>query len=732
MKPGGRQISAVRQQRRSGIPRIPFANRSALAFAALVLASTGTRAADPPGTAVAAATAETLPDVVVSATRSEQRRFDAPAAVDSVPVDPLRSATPLVNLSEVLAGVPGVAVRDRQNYSQDLQLAVRGFGTRSTFGVRGVRLYVDGIPATMPDGQGQASTADLANASRVEVLRGPFAQMYGNASGGVVQVFTPDPPKDGFSGRASTGFGSDGQWQAGIALAGGNDRLGGSLDAWTYQTDGYRDHSAARRYQLNAKVVAQPASGTRVTGQFNYFNQPLAQDPLGLTPAQADANPRQAVSAATQFDTGKNVEQTQAGVVVDHQLTGTDSLSARLYGGTRNLYQRLGFSGAAPNSAGGIVDLDRSYGGAALSWSRRTTTAAGLPLLWSAGLEANGMRDGRNGYVNQNGTQGALRRDETNTATDLGAFAQFDWSFHPAWQLVGGVRASRVRLGIDDHFINAASPDDSGSATYSNVSPVLGVVWHALDSLNVYANLGRGFETPTLTEVAYGPGGVGSNLGLQASTSRQGEIGIKWQAAGQRLEAALFDADSHDEVVPQSNNAGRTVYQNVSGVHRRGFELGWRGGFLGEVGTPGKGGGSRIEAGLAYTWLDAYFGDSFVNAQGQTVAAGNRLPGTARHSLGADLSWRPAAPLTLGAEMRVDSRVYADDLNTQAAPGYAVFNLRAGYEFRIGPTRLYVFGRIDNLTDRRYIGSVIVNEANGRYFEPAPGRRFFVGLRAAL
>ncbi|MBP0632602.1 TonB-dependent receptor [Cupriavidus sp. AcVe19-1a] len=728
MRPGGTQPLSATHQRR---PCLRRPAPRALALAALVLTCGGVRAADPPDSAVAAGTAETLPDIVVTATRSEQRRFDAPAAVDSVPVDPLRSATPLVNLSEVLAGVPGVAVRDRQNYSQDLQLAVRGFGTRSTFGVRGVRLYVDGIPATMPDGQGQASTADLANAGRVEVLSGPFAQMYGNASGGVVQVFTPDPPKDGFTARASTGFGSDGQWQAGVALAGGNERLGGSLDAWTYQTDGYRDHSAARRYQLNARVVAQPASGTRVIGQFNYFNQPLAQDPLGLTRAQADANPRQAVPAATQFDTGKNVEQAQAGVVVEHQLSDIDSLTGRLYGGTRNLYQRLGFSGAAPTSSGGIVDLDRIYGGGALSWSRRTT-ANGLPLLWTAGVEANGMRDGRNGYVNQDGSQGALRRDETNTATDLGAFAQADWTFHPDWQVVGGVRASRVRLGIDDQFITAASPDDSGTATYSNVSPVLGLVWHALDSLNVYANLGRGFETPTLTEVAYGPGGVGSNLGLRASTSRQGEIGIKWQADGQRLEAALFDADSHDEVVPQSNNAGRTVYQNVNGVRRRGFELGWRGGFLGQVGTPGQGGGSRIEAGLAYTWLDAYFGDAFINAQGQTVAAGNRLPGTARHSVSADLAWRPLAPLTLGAEMRVDSRVYADDLNTQAAPGYAVFNLRAGYEFRLGPTRVYLFGRIDNVTDRRYIGSVIVNEANGRYFEPAPGRRFFIGLRAAL
>jgi len=665
---------------------------------------------------------KTLPDVVVSASRTEQRQFDAPAAVNSIAVDPFTAPSPLVNLSELTLTVPGIAVRDRQNYAQDLQIAVRGFGSRSTFGVRGARLYIDGIPATMPDGQGQASTFDLANASRVEVLRGPFAQMYGNASGGVVQVFTPDPPKSGFTGRASTGFGSDGQWQAGVALAGGNDKLGGTLDAWTYQTDGYRDHSAARRYQLNAKVVAQPTTATRITGQFNYFNQPLAEDPLGLTRAQADANPRQAVPAATQFHTGKDVAQTQAGVVVEHQLTDRDSLNFRLYGGGRQLTQRLGFSGAAPASSGGIVDLDRTYGGGALSWTRKTT-ANGLPLQWTAGIEANGMRDARHGFVNDDGQQGALRRDETDQAADYGAYAQFNWTVHPAWELVGGMRASVVRLRIDDHYVTVASPDDSGTSTYHNVSPVLGVVWHAHDTLNVYANLGRGFETPTLTEVAYGPGGVGANLGLQASTSRQGEIGVKWQSGGQRLEAALFDADSHDEIVPVSNNGGRTVYQNVNGVRRRGVELGWRGSF---------GAAQRWGAGLGYTYLDAFFGDAYVNPQGMQVAAGNRLPGTARHSLGAEVTYRPLAPLMVGVEARADSQVYADDLNTQAAPGYMVVNLKAGYEFKAGRTRMYLFGRIDNVADRRYIGSVIVNEANGRYFEPAAGRRFFVGLRASM
>jgi len=468
--------------------------------------------------------------------------------------------------------------------------------------------------------------------------------------------------------------------------------------------------------------VAQPTTSTKITGQFNYFSQPLAEDPLGLTRAQAEANPRQSIAAATQFNTGKDVEQTQAGVVVEHRLTEQDNLNFRLYGGGRQLTQRLGFSGAAPTSAGGIVDLDRTYGGGALSWSRKTT-ANGLPLQWTAGIEANGMRDARHGYVNNNGQQGALRRDETDEAADYGAFAQFNWTVHPAWEIVGGVRASMVRLRIDDHYITAASPDDSGTSTYHNVSPVLGAVWHAHETLNVYANLGRGFETPTLTEVAYGPGGTGANLGLQASTSRQGEIGMKWQSGGQRVDVALFDADSHSEVVPQSNDNGRTVYQNVDGVRRRGLELGWRGAF---------GAAQRLTAGLGYTYLSAYFGESFVNAQGATVAAGNRLPGTARHSLGAEVAYRPWGQWMVGVEAKADSRVYADDLNTQAAPGYFIVNLKTGYTFKVGATQLYVFGRIDNVADRHYIGSVIVNEANGRYYEPAPGRRFFVGLRASM
>jgi iron complex outermembrane receptor protein len=660
---------------------------------------------------------KTLEDVVVSASRVEQRRFDAPAAIDSVQVDPLRTASPLVNLSELLSAVPGVQARERQNYAQDLQLSVRGFGTRSTFGVRGVRILIDGIPATMPDGQGQVSNASLASASRIEVLRGPVAQLYGNAAGGVIQIFTRDPPAGGVPVVGlSAGAGSDAQRQLDLSVGGGTQTLGGLLDLSHYSTDGYRDHSAAERNLFNAKVVARPSGDTTVTGIFNAFNQPNAQDPLGLTRSAFESNPRQVVPEALLFDTRKRVEQQQAGIVLDHRLSADDTLNARIYAGTRQVFQTLAFSGGAPTSSGGVVDLDRSYGGVGLRWSHKTEIDH-MPLRWTVGVEADRLRETRRGFVNNAGESGALRRDEDDGANNLDAFGQVDWTFAPRWQAIAGLRVSRVRFSVDDRFINASSPNDSGSVEYRNTSPVAGLVWHAGDNLNFYANVGRGFETPTLAESAYRAGGSGPNFSLQPSKSTQAEIGMKARIGRHALELALFDAESRDEIVPLSNTGGRAIFQNVDRVQRRGVEASWKAAWR------------TVSTRVGYTLLDARFKSAFASGSG-FVASGNRLPGAPRHSLFADVEAHPLQALTVGLEMRADGKAYVDDANSDAAPGYAVFNLRAGHEYRAGPAKLYLFGRIDNLFDRKYAGSVIVNEANGRFFEPAPGRRLFVGVRS--
>jgi len=654
-----------------------------------------------------------LQEVVISASRAEQRRFDAPGAIDAVQVDPFRTASPLVNLSELMGSVPGLQIRDRQNFAQDLQVSVRGFGTRSTFGVRGVRILVDGIPATMPDGQGQAATASLTSAKRIELLRGPLAQLYGNAAGGVLQVFTQDPPvtpeKPDY--RLSAGAGTNAQRHIAAGIAGGSDTLGGLLDVSRYETDGYRNHSAARRQQLNAKVVAKPSVDITITGVLNLFDQPLAEDPLGLTHAQFNQNPRQAVPEAITFNTRKNVEQQQAGLVLEHRLSASDTLNARVYGGTRKVDQKLAFQ------TNGVVNLDRTYGGVGASWTRAMQVNQ-LPVRWTVGVEVDQLRETRKGFDNLGGNNGTLRRNEDDTARNTDVFGQLDWTFTPDWQAIAGVRASRVRFSVDDRF-NTGNTNTSGSVQYRNTSPVVGLVWHAAETLNVYANLGTGFETPTLAESAYRPAPAsGPNFALKPSKSMQGEVGVKLRSGQHSFDAALFEARSRDEIVPQSSG-GRAVFQNADRTTRRGAEASWSANWTG-----------GLETRLAYTLLDARFKSSYVSAQG-LVPAGNRLPGAPRHSLFANVQASLTESVKAGLETRLESKTYVNDLNSDAAPGYAVFNAQLSQEFRFNGAKMLVYGRIDNLLDETYAGSLIVNDnINRRYFEAAAGRRLFAGVRS--
>lgn len=700
------------------MPPLPGRRAPALATALAALATMGSPAMAQPREG------GTLPPVEVQGSAQAQRRFDSAASHTSVQVDGFTAPTPLVNLSELLAGQAGVVALERQNYAQDLQIAVRGFGARSTFGVRGVRILVDGIPATMPDGQGQAATAQLQSAAQVDVLRGPLAQLYGNAAGGVLQVTTREP-REGGAAQASVAAGSYGQRLADASFDFGNRTLGGLLDVSRFETDGWRDHSAARRTHLNGKLVARPDADTKITALLNLYDQPHAQDPLGLTRAQFNANPRQAPDVANTFNTRKSVAQNQWGLVLERQLGGADSVRARAYGGTRTLTQTLSFSGAAENSAGGVVDLGRDYHGVGLAWTHAAKMPSGLPLTWTVGVDADRLAEQRQGLVNQNGEPGALRRNERDHAGNTDLFAQVDAWITPTLRAIAGLRTSRVNLRVQDQFITPTNPDDSGARTWRQTSPVLGVVWSATDQLNLYANAGRGFETPTLAEMAYSTGNTGPNFGLAASRSRQMEIGAKWQGAVHRLEAAWFDARSRAEIVPAATVNGRTVFQNADNVHRRGLELAWS----------AQAGAWKPRA--AYTWLDAFFGDAYAGAGGAQVAAGNRLPGTARHVAQLALDYAPTAAWQLGATLDISGKVFANDVNSEAAPGFAVVGLRAGYTLGHHATagasaapRWQVWARLDNLLDRRYAGSLIVNDGNGRFFEPAAGRRIMVGLRA--
>jgi iron complex outermembrane receptor protein len=661
-----------------------------------------------------------LPGIVISVSRVPQEGFNVPAAIDSVDERVIREDRPQVNLSEVLNRVPGIVVQNRQNYAQDLQISSRGFGSRSTFGVRGVRLIADGIPATMPDGQGQAASFNLPSAERIEVLRGPFSSLYGNSSAGVVQIFTADGPPEP-TVKASLFAGSDRFRKGDVQLGGQAGDVNYIVDASRFETDGYRDHSAATRDQVNGKLKVPIASG-HLTVVVNALEQPDTQDPLGLTRAQWEANPRQVDPTAIAFNTRKSIRQNQGGAIYDLD-TALGAWQAKAYGGARRVTQFLGQEGSTPLSSGGVVDLDRGYGGFGLRWTK-TIQAAGGPLTLSAGTEGDRLKEHRRGFVNNAGVQGALQRDEDDVVSNADFYAQCDWQFAPRWTVNAGARYSRIRFDSRDFYIVGSNPDDSGNVAYSRTTPVAGLLLKVNPRWNIYANAGEGFETPTFAELAYRPGGAtGLNLALQPAKSQHVELGAKGRIGGNaRMSLALFHIETRDEIVTNSSSGGRTDFKNASKTKRDGVEWSL------EALLP-----AGFEVSAAYTFLNARFTEPFSSGTpAVTVPQGSKLPGVPRSVLAAELVWRHAASgFHTGVELRSSSKVYVNESNTDAAGAYTVASLRAGLEQLWGSWRWSEFFRIDNVTDRRYAGSVIVAEARGRFFEPAPGRNYLFGLNAS-
>ncbi|WP_454827844.1 TonB-dependent receptor family protein [Pseudoxanthomonas wuyuanensis] len=671
----------------------------------------------------------TLPAVEVETPRLRTvPAFDTPASIDRIDLR-ADNATAGMNLSERLGAIPGLLARDRQNHAQDTQLSIRGFGARSTFGVRGVRLYADGIPATMPDGQGQLSHFSLAAGDRVEIIRGPFSALYGNSSGGVVQLFSavgrePDEVTIRATAASNDTFGASARW------LGRQGRVGFNLAAALFDTGGYRRHSVARRESANARLDVDLDNDASLSLVFNHLDIPRAQDPLGLTRAQAEADPRQAVAVAEQFNTRKAVRQDQAGAVYTQAFAGGHQLRVAGYAGQRQVEQFLALPVAAqgnPLNSGGVIDLDNDYGGVDARWSWQGEVA-GRPFEWTAGANTERMRQHRRGYENfvgsALGVRGALRRDERNRVESVDEFAQAWWQVAQRWSLLAGVRHSQVRFRSEDYYASASNPDDSGRVRYTETTPVGGVMFRASDDLRLYLSAGRGFETPTFNELGYrADGGAGLAFDLAPAISRNIELGMKWHGgAATAIGAALFRADTDDELAVASNTGGRSTYRNVGRARRQGMELSLDTALAEDW---------RLQ--LAYTRLSAEFRDGFLicNRTGCTlpnvpVAAGTRIPGTVRDQFFGRLQWQ-AQSWEAALETVAVGDVSVNDIGSESAPGYALLHLELSRRWTLGHGSLRGFARIDNLLDHRYIGSVIVNEGNGRFYEPGPDRTLLIG-----
>ncbi|HBR0921942.1 TPA: TonB-dependent receptor PqqU [Klebsiella quasipneumoniae] len=679
---------------------------------------------------IAAAQAADEQTMVVTAAPTTVSELDTPAAVSVVNGDEMRQAAPRVNLSESLGAVPGLQVQNRQNYAQDLQLSIRGFGSRSTYGVRGLRIYVDGIPATMPDGQGQTSNIDIGSVDTLEVLRGPFSALYGNSSGGVINVTSQtgtQPP----TVEASSYYGSFGTWHYGMKATGavGDGSHAGDVDYTVstnrFTTHGYRDHSGARKNLANARLGVRINDVSKLTLLLNSVDI-KANDAGGLTADEWRDNPRQS-PRGDQYNTRKDTRQTQAGLRYERQLSAQDDLSVMMYAGERETTQYQSIPRAPqlkPSHAGGVIDLTRHYQGIDTRLTHRGELL--VPVTLTAGLDYENMSERRKGYENfvmvngapQYGEQGALRRNERNLMWNVDPYLQTQWQLTDKLSLDAGVRYSSVWFDSNDYYITPGNGDDSGDASYHKWLPAGSLKYALTDAWNVYLSAGRGFETPTINELSYrADNQSGLNFGLKPSTNDTVEIGSKTRIGNGLLTAALFQTDTDNEIVVDISSGGRTSYKNAGKTRRQGMELGLDQQF---------GESWRLKA--AWTWLDATYR---TNVCGDASCNGNRIPGIARNMGYASFGYQPEQGWYAGSDIRYMSDIMANDENTAKAPSWTVVGLTTGYKWSYGRMDMDLFGRVDNLFDREYVGSVIVNESNGRYYEPAPGRNYGIGLNLA-
>ncbi len=665
-----------------------------------------------------------LPVITVQAVHTDSELLSTSASIQKVQAATVQNNAN-VNLSEVLQGVAGLQINNRENYAQDLQISMRGFGARSTFGVRGIRMYVDGIPATMPDGQGQSSNIDLNSLDHIEVLTGPFSSLYGNSSGGTILAETKEGQgKDSI--QVGLNAGSHHKQQANIQLQGGSEQANQPayvISSSYFDTDGFRDHSAAQKVLNNAKLTWNLDDGSKINWVMNRVDID-ADDPQGLSREQWKTNPKQVNDRTNTYNVRKEIEQTQTGLIWTKPLNDQQELYSMFYLGNRQVVQYQSIpKGPQANArhAGGVIDFDRDYYGADFRWTGKellsnTTLVAGVAL--------DRMVEDRKGYNNYNhagtfGVKGDLRRNENNTLWNLDPYVQASWQFLPTWHLDTGLRYSNVHYESDDHYIVAGNGDDSGSTDYQKLLPSVALGWEILPELYAYASYGKGFETPTFTEMAYPTLATsGINFDLKPASSDTYELGLKSQNAFGLFTLAVFNTVTKNDIVPDDANAGRNTFRNAEQTLRQGAELAWQHQLW-----------QDLKLSASYSYLDATFdADIAATTTKPLIEKGTYIPGIAKNQAFTRIAWQPEQGFQAGLEARYMDKIYVDDINSDTAPSYTVVAANVGYLWINRDWKVNSYARVDNLFDRNYVGSVIVNDGNSRFFEPADGRNFSVGM----
>lgn len=680
----------------------------AKATAGLIALALGTAIAPNAG---AQDTATELEPITVDSSRIERAWQDTPAALGLVDTEDAQQGRQHLQLDESMARIPGVFLQNRYNFAQDLRISIRGFGARSAFGIRGVKLLVDGIPETVVDGQAQTDVVDLTAVEQIEVIRGPSSALYGNATGGVIDIETFDPPAYPVR-RLRLDYGSFDYHRESVQAGNQHESWGYFLSAQNLGYNGFREHNEADKKLLNGKFNLRLLDDATLQTVVRVLHAPGTEDPGALTRAEAEADRSRARQANLDLDSRQNASQQTLGLLFDNPLGDDRSLRARLFYTNRDFIQYLPFGG------GGVVTYDRAFFGGGLQLTQRGELL-GMASDFTAGVDIEKQHDDRQRFDNVAGEKGQLTFDQLEEARSIGVFAQNVLALTDRLSLTTGLRYDDIEFQVDDRYTQGGDPDDSGERSFSEVSGTVGTTYEIAPNQNLYATVGTAFETPTFTEFADPDGTGGFNPDIQPQEAVNYEIGARgFWGTRLRYEVALFRVDVDDELVVFESAGGRDFYENSGESRRQGLEtqLVW------DI-------TDRLSATGAFTYSDFTF-EQFSNAGGSF--GGERIPGIPESQFFGELAYRaPGAGFAI-LDFQIYDELYADNANTEKVAGYAVVNGRVGIEDRLWQRPLTLYLGVNNLLDQDYFSNVRINAFGGRYYETAPGRNAYVGLELAL
>jgi iron complex outermembrane receptor protein len=670
----------------------------------------------------------TLRPIIISVTRAELPFTKVPLSIQSLDRQQISRARPTWGLDEALASVPGVFVANRYNFSQDQRISIRGFGARSAFAVRGIKILIDGIPQTLPDGQGQLTNLELGEVDRIEVLRGSASALFGNASGGVISIWTRPPAIESMQEEVRFVGGRFGErsgrtwnkWQSTTAMRIGDGSAQLTVSRLDYE--GERDHSGADQRVLNARLRVPIADGWSLMVITDVGDNPRADNPGSLTLAELQANRDTVPVLNRNRNAGKAVTQIQSGATVHRTMTNGGEATVTIFGLTRDLKNPITTT---------YIDLER------VDYGARASVTYPLPLgslvhRLTAGFDFQRQRDDRENFNYLNTPGDSATRDTVRSlhqlehVTEFGPFVQSALELSPHTTIMAGMRYDWVKFAVRDRLIAGTNPDDSGERLMRALSGSLGIAVNPSRNLTVYGNVASSFETPTTTELANSPSGAGGfNTGLKPQHAWNFELGARGSLDGPlTYSVAVFQAEVRDALIPYEIAAPRFFYRNAGSTRHRGVELSAD---LSVV--PG------LSLGAVWTYSDYRFRNySFTDTAGIHVLDGRALTGVPDNWL--HLMVRASPATFAGAWLEVQQTyssgyLVSDVSNTRTSPWWST-TVRAGWDGKAGNMRLAPFIGINNAFNHQYVSSVVINAARGRFYEPAPGRNVYLGLSVGI